>query len=82
MLASDKDASLERWAEHFNSVLNRPSTVSDNAINRLSQIEYTVLHDDFPTVAETRKIIQHLSSGKARGADAIPAEVYYQWQRN
>ena len=32
-LLTDKDAILKRWAEHFNSVLNRPSSVNDNAIN-------------------------------------------------
>ena len=62
--------------EHFNSVLNRPSSVNDNAINRLPQIECNVLLDEFPTVTETRKAIQHLSSGKTPSTDAIPAEVY------
>ena len=74
-LLTDKDAILKRWAEHFNSVLNRPSSVNDNAINRLPQIECNVLLE-FPIVTETRKAIQHLSSGKAPGTDAIPAEVY------
>ena len=75
-LLTDKDAILKRWAEHFNSVFNRPSSVNDNAINRLPQIECNVLLDEFPIVTETRKAIQHLSSGKAPGTDAIPAEVY------
>ena len=75
-LLTDKDAILKRWAEHFNSVLSRQSSVNDNAINRLPQIECNVLLDKFPTVTETRKAIQHLSSGKAPGTDAIPAEVY------
>ena len=75
-LLTDKDAILKRWAEHFNSVLNRPSSVNDNAINRLPQIECNVLLDEFPTVTVTRKTIQHLSSGKAPGTDAIPVEVY------
>ena len=75
-LLTDKDAILKRWAEHFNSVLNRPSSVNDNAINRLPQIECNALLDEFPTVTETRKAVQHLSSGKAPGTDAIPAEVY------
>ena len=75
-LLTDKDAILKRKAEHFNSVLNRPSSANDNAINRLPQIECNVLLDEFPTVTETRKAIQHLSSGKAPGTDAIPAEVY------
>ena len=73
-LLTDKDAILERWAEHFNNVLNRQSSVNDNAINRMPQTECNVLLDEFPTVTETRKAIQHLSSGKAPGA--IPAEVY------
>ena len=75
-LLTDKDAILKRWAEQINSVLNRPSSVNDNAINRLPQIECNVLLDEFPIVTETRKAIQHLSSGKAPGTDAIPAEVY------
>ena len=57
-------------------MLNRPSSVNDNAFNRLPQIECNVLLDEFPAVTETRKAIQHLSSGKAPGAHAIPAEVY------
>ena len=75
-LQTDKDAILERWTEHNNSVLHRPSSVNDNAINRLPQIECNVLLDEFPAVTETRTAIQHLYSGKAPGADAIPAEVY------
>ena len=75
-LVSDKDVILKRWAEHFNSLLNRPSSVNDNAINRLPQIECNVLLDELPTVTEKRNAIQYLSSGKAPGTDAIPAEVY------
>ena len=75
-LLTDKDAILERLAEHFNSVFNRPSSVNEYAFNRLSQIEFNVLRDDFPTVVETKKAIQHMSPGKAPGANAIPAEIY------
>ena len=31
-LLTDKDKILERWAEHFNTVLNRPSSINDEAI--------------------------------------------------
>ena len=55
-LLNDKDAILERWAEHFNSVLNRPSSVSDNAINRLPQIECNALLNKFPTVTKGKQI--------------------------
>ena len=57
-------------------MLNRPSSDKNNAINRLPQVECNVLLDEFPTVTETRKALQHLSSGKAPGADAIPAKFY------
>ena len=79
-LLTDKEAILERWAEHFNSVLNRPSSINEDAIDRLPQIECNVLLDEFPTVTETRKVVQQLSSGKAPGApgaDAIPAELEF-----
>ena len=32
--------------------------------------------DEFPSVSETVKTIKLLSSGKASGSDAIPAEIY------
>ena len=75
-LLSDKEAILKRWAEHFNCVLNRPSYINEDAIDRLPQIECNVLLDEFPTVMETRKAAQQLSSGKAPCADAISVEVY------
>ena len=68
------------------TLLNRPSSIIEGAIDRLPQIECNVLLDEFPTVMKTRKAVQQLSSGKAPGADEIPAEVYkaggYPWQRN
>ena len=74
-LLIDKEPILKRWAEYFNSVLNRPSSIIEDAIDRIPQIECNVLLDEFPTVIETRKAVQQLSSDKAAGADAIPAEV-------
>ena len=69
-------AILKRWAEHFDSVVNRPSSINDDAINRLTQVECNLLLDEFPTVTETVKAIKFLSSGKAAVSDAIPAEIY------
>ena len=75
-LLTDKETILKRWAEHFDSVLNRPSSINDDNNNRLPQVECNLLLDEFPTVAETVKVIKLLSSGKAPGSDAIPAEIY------
>ena len=54
-LLSDKDAILKRWTEHFNSVRYRSSSVNDNAINRLPQIECNVLLYEFPTVTKNKE---------------------------
>ena len=75
-LLADKEAILKRWAEHFDGVLNRPSSINDEAINRLPQVECNPLLDELPTVSETVKAIKLLSSGKAPGLDTIPAEIY------
>ena len=75
-LLTDKEAILKWLAEHFDGVLNRPSSINDEAINRLPQVECNPLLDEFPTVSETVKAIKLLSSGKAPGSDAIPAEIY------
>nr|VZI32110.1 unnamed protein product [Spirometra erinaceieuropaei] len=62
-LLTEKTQILQRWAEHFRGVLNRPSVISDAAIERLPQVE-------------TIRAVQQLSSGKAPGSDTIPADVY------
>ena len=45
-LLTDKEAVLKRWAEHFDNVLNRPSSINDDAINRLPQVECNLLLDE------------------------------------
>ena len=54
-LLTDKEAILKRWAEHFDGVLNRPSSINDEAIKRLPQVQYNPLLDELPTVSETVK---------------------------
>nr|VZI15424.1 unnamed protein product [Spirometra erinaceieuropaei] len=75
-LLTEKTQMLQRWAEHFRGVLNRPNTISDAAIERLPQVETNVDLDLPPSLQETIRAVQQLSSGKAPGSDAIPAEVY------
>ena len=59
-LLTDKETILKRWAEHFDGVLNRPSSINDEAINRLPQVECNPLLDELPTVSETVKAIKLL----------------------
>ena len=75
-LHTEKEQILERWAEHFQSVLNRPSTINDDAIDRLEQLQVNNQMDDPPTESEVKKAISQLSNGKAPGSDAIAAEIY------
>ena len=77
-LISDKEKILERWAEHFNGVLNRTSSINDEAIDRLPQVPVNMSLEDPPTLQETEKAIDQLSCGKAPGSDSIPAEIYKQ----
>ena len=75
-LLTEKSQILDRWAEHFNAVLNRPSHINEEAINRLPQIDINLDMDNPPTLHEVEIAINQMSTGKAPGADAIPAEVY------
>ena len=67
---------LERWAEHFSDVLNRPSTISQAAIDNLAQCPIMEELAHRPTLEETTAAIKKLSSGKAAGPGAIAAEIY------
>ncbi|BHF81426.1 hypothetical protein SprV_0702455600 [Sparganum proliferum] len=75
-LLTERTQILHRWAEHFRGVLNRPSAISDAAIDRLPQVETNVDLDLPPSLEETIRAVQQFFSGKASGSDAIPAEVY------
>ncbi|BHF78810.1 hypothetical protein SprV_0602192500 [Sparganum proliferum] len=75
-LLSEKTKILQCWAEHFRGVLNHPSAISDAAIDRLPQVETNADLDLPPSLQETIRVVKQLSSGKAPGSDAIPAEVY------
>ncbi|XP_075779308.1 LOW QUALITY PROTEIN: uncharacterized protein LOC142827711 [Pelodiscus sinensis] len=75
-LITEKAPILQRWAEHFEDVLNRLSFINDEAIERIPQVDINGAMDDPPVVAEVSQAVSQLSSSKAPGADAIPAEVY------
>ena len=75
-LLTDKEVVSRRQAEHFNGVLNRPSSLIDEAINRLPKVKCNPLLDEFPTISEIVKAIKLLSFGKAPDSDAIHAEIY------
>ena len=75
-LLTDKNAILQRWAEHFNSVLNRASTINSEAIDRMPQVPINTELAEPPTESEITAAVKLLSNNKAPGSDSIPAEIY------
>nr|VZI41163.1 unnamed protein product [Spirometra erinaceieuropaei] len=75
-LLTEKTPILQRWAEHFQCVLNRPSTISDTSIASLPVVETNADLDLPPFPQETIRAMQQVSSGKAPASHAILAESY------
>ena len=75
-LLVEEDKILERWAEHFSEVLNRPSTVDMNIIKNLPQQNVVCELDYLPTAAEVKFAIKLLCRGKSPGMDGIPADIF------
>ena len=75
-LITDKEKILARWAEHFDSVLNRPSSINEAAIARLPQTDINISLASKISVDEVKKATKKLLNGKAPGTDAIPVEIF------
>nr|VZI48969.1 unnamed protein product [Spirometra erinaceieuropaei] len=75
-LLTQKTLILQRWAEHFGGVLNRPSTISDVVSARLPPLETNADLDHSPSLQEIIRAVRQLCSARARESDAIPAEIY------
>ena len=65
---------MDRWAEHFNKVLNCSSKVNEEALARILQTDQNAELDASPDGEEVTKAINQVSTGKALGADSIPVE--------
>ena len=72
---TDRSKILDRCAEHFQTVLNRPSNVNTEAINRLEQTPINNSLAERSQAPEVKKAIK-LSSPKAPDQDCIQAERY------
>ena len=75
-LFTEKEKILERWAEHFDGVLNRPSTVNDDAINRLEQLQVNHQLNIPPSEEKVKKAICQVTNDKSPGSDAIAVKIY------
>ena len=75
-LITERDLILQRWVEHFQSVLNQQAVFDSTVLDEIPQWDEATHPSQLPTVAEVRCAIQQMSSGKSPGADSIPSEIY------
>ncbi|VDL95045.1 unnamed protein product [Schistocephalus solidus] len=74
-LLTEKSQILKHWVEHFRSLLNCSSAISDAVIDRLPQVDTNHDLNLPPSLLETHRAAQQISSAKAPGSDAILPEV-------
>ena len=75
-LITDPKGILNRWVEHFDSVLNQPSNFDMTVLDKLPQWEVNPELAVPPSLKEIKESIKQLTAGKAAGADGIPPEIY------
>ena len=76
VLLTEPSRVLDRWAEHFQGVLNQDSDFDMSVLDDFTPYAIDPDLDNIPTLEEVLESIKQLSTGKAPGADGIPAEIY------
>ena len=71
----DRSKQMERWAEHYQELYSRETTVTNTALANTLPMPVMDELDIPPTIEELSKGIDSLASGKASGSDNIPPEV-------
>ena len=75
-LLTDKEAILQHWSEHFESLFSDRRTVQESSLAKIPQVGVKLELDDPSTREEIKKATMQLKVGKSPGIDGIPAEVY------
>ncbi|VDL93540.1 unnamed protein product [Schistocephalus solidus] len=75
-LLTENTQILKRMVEYFRCFLNQYTTISATNIDRLPQLETNANLSILPSLQETIRAVQQLSSETAPGSDAIPAKIY------
>ena len=74
-IITDRAKQMERWAEHYQELYSRETTVTDRAIENTESLPVMEELDTPPTVEELSIAINSLANNKAPGKDGIPAEI-------
>ena len=74
-LIRDQAMIVERWAEHFNTLLNQPTPVDPTVLAELPEHPTMPDLDLPPTFKEILHAVKTLINNKSPGPDSIPAEL-------
>lgn len=74
-LINEKTKILERWAEHYQDLLNRSNPTDPMFLNDLPALPVMQELDNIPSRQEVHTAIRSLKNNKASGPDNIPAEI-------
>lgn len=66
---------VDRWAEHFQTLLNQPATPDLAVLEELPSYPAIEELDLPPTFSEVLAAIRSLKNNKTPGPDGIPAEI-------
>ena len=75
-LLKDKTAILNRWAQHFQTLLNHNNPINPDIIEQLPVLPQMVEMDNIPTFIETINAIKSLKNNKSPGPDNLPSELF------
>ena len=75
-LITDRSGILSRWAEHFQGVLNQPTTFDASVLSELPVWDTDDGLMRPPDNHEVQCAVNHMSSGKAQGPDGLPPELF------
>ena len=81
LLIKERDGILLRWAEHFNTLLNKKNPSGTFFLDSLHWLPPITCLDNTPTLTEVRSAISGLKSSKACGVDHLPVEVFNTGER-
>lgn len=75
-LYKDRQEILDRWAIHFETLLNHNNPIDPHILDTLPDLPPLMHLDTPPQYSETRQAIRSLKNHKSPGPDGIPAEVF------
>ena len=73
---SNNKRGLERWSQHFETLLNQPGDIEPAARDRINQRPVVTKLDDMPTREELHLAIASMADDKKPGVDGIPSEIW------